>query len=477
MLEPDRSGKPVNADEIPDTPHAEDVRNVVEDSASVEPALAPPPPASAEENPLEASISASCARARVGYFAIYAGLSASPYYGLLLEHRGFTPLAIGVLIAFMPFSVIILLSPLSYLADRYHCAMSIHLCASTVSALLLLFVIPSTSHFLIAGLMMLHFAFRVPVGPFMDQRTMSILPPDRKTEWGKMRSYGAYGWAFGALTISALINRSDWWGLAVIYCLGMATAMYIGFTIVPHDETERFQRKFVDVLRHVLSHRRLLVFLITLCFMGMGYAIINTFLFIFLYSIDAPTILLGLSVIMTVVVEIPLFRSSKHVHEYFTDRQLLCMSIFVWAVRVTGYSFLYNPWFVLCLEPLHGLTFGFMWLSGMHFVRRAFPKSLSHSSIGFLSATAFGVGPLVGNIVGGSLYQYLGARWMFRFMALCMICISVVFLLLDRQLEHLGYSVEVEEEGEMKAKDVVVETSLSTATAAAAVEVDRETRE
>ncbi|ORC90590.1 uncharacterized protein TM35_000083880 [Trypanosoma theileri] len=406
---------------------------------------------------LEASIKASIIRAKFGYFILYIGLAASPYYGLLLDNKGFTPAAVGTIMACMPLSVLVLLPPLSFLADRYHCALNVFLAATSLSSILYFMVTMSTSHILIAILMVLHYIFRTPIGPFMDQRTMSILPPDRKVQWGTMRSFGAYGWAVGALLNSILYWTGGWWAVAVLLFFGMCTSMYVFVTIVPHDATQSATMNYSDVLRYVCSHRRLTVFLAALCFMGMGYSLINTFLFIFLDSIHAPPILLGLSVVMTVVVEIPLFQSSKYVHEHYTDRQLLCVSMCAWTVRVMGYSFLHNPWLVLFLEPLHGFTFGLMWLSAMHFVRGAFPKSLSHSSVGFLSATAFGVGPLIGNVVGGTLYHHFGGRWMFRIMALFMLWVALAFLFIDIQLEKRGFGVEAAVEAEETAAEVVVE--------------------
>ncbi|KAH9578308.1 Major facilitator superfamily associated domain [Trypanosoma melophagium] len=405
---------------------------------------------------LEAYIRESTIRAKFGYFILYMGLSASPYYGLLLENKGFTPAAVGSIMAFMPLCVLLLLPPLSFMADRYHCALNIFLCATSVSAVLYFTVTMSSSHVIIAILMVLHYVFRTPVGPFMDQRTMSILPPERKVQWGAMRSFGAYGWAVGALFNSILYSWEGWWAVALLLLVSMCITMYMFITIVPHELTQSAKMNYLDVLRYVSSHRRLTTFLAALCFMGLGYSLINTFLFIFLNSINAPPVLLGISIVMTVVVEIPLFQCSKYVHEHYDDRQLLCVSMCAWSIRVMGYSILHNPWLVLFLEPLHGFTFGLMWLSGMHFVRGAFPKSLSHSSVGFLSATAFGVGPLIGNIVGGALYNYFGGRWMFRIMSICMLCVAIVFAVVDIHLERRGFSVEAVE-AEEEARDVVVE--------------------
>lgn len=414
------------------------------ETVNVEPSQAPL--AIGRDESLEASLFTSVFRGKIGYFVMYTGFSASPYYGLLLDDKGFAPSAIGQVVAFMPFCVFALLPPLSYIADRYLCTLIIQVIGAIGSTIMLLLATFFSSRNFIAMFMILHFVFRTPVGPFMDQRTMAILPPDRKAEWGSMRSYGAYGWAFGAILSSLFLDWFGWWALGLLYAVGVSISVCVSSMLGSQNNLKRATMNYWGVLRYVALHVRLVVFLSALCFMGLGYSLISTFLFIFLKTIGAPTILLGFSVVMSVVVEIPLFQYSKYIHAHATDRQLLCLSMWAWAARVAAYSYLCNPWLVLFIEPLHGLTFGFMWLSGVHFVRQAFPSSLSCSSIGFLSAVSFGVGPLIGNVIGGALYQKLGGRWMFRLMAVCMLVVSAVFLLLDRYFDRRGHKIEAAEE-------------------------------
>lgn len=75
-----------------------------------------------------------------------------------------------------------------------------------------------------------------------------------------------------------------------------------------------------------------------------------------------------------------------------------------------------------------------MWIAGIHFVNAAFPPSLSHTANGLLSSAAFGVGPVIGNVIGGAMYSYWGPRWMFRVMALVMTLLSGVFFVIDYYL-------------------------------------------
>ncbi|KEG08871.1 MFS transporter, PPP family, 3-phenylpropionic acid transporter [Trypanosoma grayi] len=152
---------------------------------------------------LEVSILAGNVCAKAGYFAMCMGLSSSPYYGLLLESKGFTLFSVGAILAVMPLYTVLLLPPLSNLAVRYHCAMTIHLCSAVGSAIHFTVITLSNSKPIITFMMVLHYVYRILMDPFMGQRAMSIQPPDRKAQWDTMRSYG---WAVGVLIPSALIG-------------------------------------------------------------------------------------------------------------------------------------------------------------------------------------------------------------------------------------------------------------------------------
>ncbi len=375
-------------------------------------------------------------RAKLGFCGNYFGLSAvSPYYSILFAAKGFSPSAVGLLSAMNPLATLLIVPPVAYFCDRYHKNSLVVVLGCASSAVTLLVMILASDQTVIACAALLFFVLSTPVDPLLDQHTMAMLPPHAKNEWGASRVYGAYGWGVGAPLAAQLITLVGWPVLALQYAIGRIANVFCVVTGAIHSVPEPTGIRYLDVLSFVLQHRRMLLFLVCVCVMGMGYVFIATFLFLFLQSLGAPDLLLGLSISMTVLVEIPLFIHSSWIHERFTDRQLFAASMVGWAARVTGYSFLTDPWIVLLLEPFHGFTFGCMWLAGVHYCQVTFPKSLSTSSFGFLHASAFGVGPFIGNIVGGQMYELLGPRMMFRASAGVMLCVMVAYVTLDRWME------------------------------------------
>jgi len=137
--------------------------------------------------------------------------------------------------------------------------------------------------------------------------------------------------------------------------------------------------------------------------------------------------LMGLSLTFTVLTEVPFFFFSNKILRWFGEEWLIASAMIAYIVRVLGYSILQHPWRVLPLELLHGLTFGAMKAAGVHFSCKLLPPSLSATAQGLFGGVYSGIGPLTGSILGGWMYENLGPRRMFQYMA---VLISLGLLLL-----------------------------------------------
>ena len=70
----------------------------------------------------------------------------------------------------------------------------------------------------------------------------------------------------------------------------------------------------------------------------------------------------------------------------------LYISMFALVVRHLGYSLLVNPWWVLVIEPLHGVTFGLMWSAASNYAATIAPQGMSATVQGVVGGLHFGVG-------------------------------------------------------------------------------------
>lgn len=353
---------------------------------------------------------------------------------VLYSSKGLGASSIGWLSAMTPLSVLVVVPPVAYVVEVYDLQQPFLLGGIVIGAITVTIMCWSMNQAAVVAAAVIHTIAVAPVPPLADEHAMGVIGPERRESYGAFRCWGAYGWATAAVVMSLLVDAGGWRWATLVWYLGFGLAAFsIHQTPVKKVTGEH---RMIDVAKYVLKHPRIVLWLFAMSCIGLGYSLIGTFLFLFLESLEAPKILLGLSIVFTVLVEIPLFQNSKKLHSKLSNRALLLCAVAGWVVRVIGYSLLQNPWYVLFLEPLHGITFGFMWLSGINFFSNAFPPQLSNSAIGLLHATSFGVGPTIGNIVGGYAYEGLGPRAMFQVAAMAMLVVGVLFYLLDVRLDH-----------------------------------------
>lgn len=438
----------------------------------------------------DAIVAKNMVLSKIAYFIFYGSFSSCfPFYGLYLHTRGFGTTIIGLICAINPVATVLLLPPLAYLADKRHWNTPILIAGVLIGGISLWLgavfsrdvfdpssrmledggneITATTTHaprpmmslngtgleedegetvyapnspkimILVAITVALQALFSVPVPPFIDHHTMAVIPAEKKKEWGATRVFGAYGWGIMAPIFSLV---ADYYGYGLsftCYTIGSLAGCgaLIKSRIVRPEPTEM---RFIEVLKFLANpaQRRVVTLLIASAAMGMGMAIISTYLFIFLKAdLNASQFLLGISISVTVVVEIPIFNYSRWIHDRFSNRQLMGAAMAGWAFRVVLYSLIGNPWIILVIEPIHGFTYGTAWLAGINTVSTAFPHDLAASAIGTLHASMFGVGTTMGMIFGGIGYESLGPRVFFRICAGVMACLAGLFVLVDKYFE------------------------------------------
>ncbi|KAG5469403.1 hypothetical protein LSCM1_02620 [Leishmania martiniquensis] len=406
-------------------------------SASVTPATA-----------VATAVTVDMTPAIIGYFSSAFGSGICSFCSRIFQAKGFSAYEIGILVSANPLMNMTLLPVLSYLADKFRCQTAMSLVSTVLATVSTLGYTASDGRVVATACFLVMTASRVLLGPLLDQRILMMFPKEeRSSSWSYVRSYAAYGWGIGSF-VSALIfsYTGSWVPVTIQYVLGQVGLAYCMLVIQPYERIERVRVQFVEVLKLLGGSRRLMLFLLAATMMGTGYSFIDNFLFLFLGDLGGSETLMGLTVILTVSTEIPLFQMSARLHRMFTERQMMTIAMSVWVFRVTCYAMLTKAWMVLLIEPLHGVTFAFMWLPSVQLISRAFPRKLSSSATGVLFTLTSGVGPMVGNLVAGTLYTLVGPHKMFLYAAAAMTSALIFYQLLDRILERRGLPVSYDQD-------------------------------
>ena len=146
-------------------------------------------------------------------------------------------------------------------------------------------------------------------------------------------------------------------------------------------------------------------YMIALLMLYIGMSVVENLIFLYFEFLGGSNTLCGITVAITVLFELPIFHYAPYILRWMKSPvwmfQAGCLA---YVVRVVGYSIIpvsHAPW-VLVLEPLHGITIGFVLTGSVAFVDSLMPTGYESSGQGFLSSVT-GLGQFFGLCIGGVL--------------------------------------------------------------------------
>lgn len=165
---------------------------------------------------------------------------------------------------------------------------------------------------------------------------------------------------------------------------------------------------------------------------AVGMGLVERLVFIyFTQDLHASNTLCGVSVIITVIFEIPLFAVAPDLLEYFGVPNLAILGALSYVVRVVAYTLAPNPWVMLVFEPLHGFTFAAVSTASVAFIaERVAPRleATGQSLLNMIQSLAVACG----TAVGGFVIEKYGSRVLYQGAAICVLVASLCFTAVER---------------------------------------------
>ena len=283
-----------------------------------------------------------------------------------------------------------------------------------------------------------------PVSSIQDASTLGFLGKESH-EYGKIRFWGAIGWGLGSLMGGSI---AQFFGMQYAFRLfgvgtvaNAAIVLSLDFTTIQKAEESSAAGSaggggsssdsvpFHHSIRRLVPTWSYALCLFVAVVAGFGGSSLQSLLLIFLSDLGAPDFLEGLALSVATISELPVFWASGYVIKRYGASSLLCASLLALTIRSILVSFLTNPWMVLPLQLLHGFTFAGTWTAGVALAKENSPVGLETSGQSVFSLSFNGIGGLSGAIVGGQLYDLVGARTMYRIKAMIFAATAILYAL------------------------------------------------
>ncbi|MDA0748166.1 MAG: major facilitator superfamily domain-containing protein 6 [bacterium] len=346
------------------------------------------------------------------YFFFFAALGAlSPYLVLYYQDLGFTGRQIGLLAGIPPLIALVSSPFWGAVADarqRHKQVLVLAMAGTLIAAGLLS---QTTQLFWLLPVVSLYAFCLAPVIPLVDNAVLDLLG-DRRDEYGRLRLWGTIGWGVSAVGVGVLAERGGLgWPFGCFLVL-MSGGLLAGACLPAGPVKAR--RPFWVGFRELMGKRAWVVLMGTVFIVGVCSAIVRNFLFLHLESLGAGRDLMGLSLTFAVVGELPVFFFSDRMLRRWGPRGLLIFSILAFSLQAFLFSLMWVPWLVLPFQMLHGPSFSALLTARIAYAKEIAPEGLGATAQGLLSGVSAGLASSAGALIGGVLYDGVGAVVAFR---------------------------------------------------------------
>jgi len=372
---------------------------------------------------------------RLFYFCYFAAMASfAPFLGLYYREIGLTEGQIGLLAGIPPLLGLVAAPLWGGLADvtQQHRRLLSITVLGAASAIALLSQVTTLQWLL--PIVILYAFCNNPIMPLVDNAVLLLLG-DRKAEYGKHRLWGAVGWGLAALVLGALIERSGLHWAFVSAFLLLGGCFYAAQKL--EIQTVALGQPFWQGMRFFVTRWPWVVFLLTLFMNGMAAGVGNNFLFLYLDQLQGSKTLMGLSLLVGTVSEVPIFFFGDRLLQRWGARRLLLVALAANALRMFSYALMPAAWVVLPIQLLHGLTFSAMWMAGVSYANRAAPPGMGATAQGLLSGISMGLAGATGALVGGQLYENVGPTAMFGWSGVIVLAGLLFFAIAGRRARDL----------------------------------------
>uniref|UniRef100_A0A1L8DEU6 Putative transporter n=2 Tax=Nyssomyia neivai TaxID=330878 RepID=A0A1L8DEU6_9DIPT len=270
---------------------------------------------------------------------------------------------------------------------------------------------------------------------------------DKPHLYGNQRLWGAVGWGTFSIIAGVLVDKfSDgqatkdysvvFYMMLVLLVLDMVVS-----TKLQHTQTKLSTNIIRDVGAIFASVRTVIFFLWCIA-VGLCTALVWNFLFWHLEdlasdhdgnSIEWIKTLQGLAMgIQCFGGELPFFFLSGWILNKIGHIHAMSLVLLGFGVRFLLYSALTNPWWVLPIELLNGITFGIFYSTMASYASIVAPPGTEATLQGLVGAVFEGIGVSMGSFIAGISFEKIGGSLTFRWFGLGALGLLVIHILVRR---------------------------------------------
>jgi PPP family 3-phenylpropionic acid transporter len=340
------------------------------------------------------------------YFFMYAGLGIFfPFLNVYYKSIGLNGKQIGLIITLGPLIAIFAGPMWGLLGDklgRLRLLLGIVILGSILSVLGLAMV---TTFVTILGVVAVFNFFGCAIQPLVDSYNLSLLGEHRE-RYSEQRLWGTFGFLASSLFAGSVFEKV---GLRYVFpgyalCLGLLLITLIWLPPTPTRMGRAVFKGFSQMLRQpvwiILSIAVVLVMIANNSWVN--------FLGITVKEMGAKDTLVGLMWSVGAFSEIPVMLFGTRLLRRLGAKRMMATGFLFYGIRLLLYAVMPVPEWVLGINIMQGLSFGFYWLGGVNYVGQITPDHLRATGMSML-ASFYNIASVIAGPLIGSAFDSLGS--------------------------------------------------------------------
>ena len=356
-------------------------------------------------------------RFRIFFALQFAGIGIFfPYVALYFISIGLSGGQIGLLLALNPL-IGFLVQPLwGFISDVHHLHQRalIFACFGVVVAMT---GFALTEDFrLLIFFTVLHAIMKAPIGILITSLSLEHLAREpAQIGFGSLRLWGSIGFAAASFGVGALFVEGVIWWIIPLYALSNLALAAVALTIP--DAEVHGEVKWQDGFYLLRRERVLIGFLLGSLLVGFTLGIVNNYLAVYLSDIAAAGWMIGTALAISALFEVPLMARVPTFISRWGIRLVLIGGVAMLPLRFLLYTVIDEPLLVLPTQVLHSIAMMSLLVVGVLYVDRLLSPKWRASGQALYAASLHGVGPSIGLLAAGFIYQRAGIDpvWLLSF--------------------------------------------------------------
>ena len=367
-----------------------------------------------------------------------------PFISVILAARGFSPSEIGLVFSIGAVGFTLAVPAWGHLADvRLGRPRTLQIGAVGAGAAVAGLLLPSPA-LVVGALLLLFWIFESSWQPLADAITVNAL---RGRDYARVRLFMSLGFA-GAAIASGYVYDALGYDPAMVFLVAAAAMIAVSAAFVPDaeradlDAHRRRATRGTGATGHLPSSRRwpglgsagvalrvaprLGAVLVATVLLYVGIISGFTFLPLRIEALGGTPSDVALSAGLSGAAEVPGMLVMGVVVKRLGLRAIFAIAALVYGACMASWMVLEVPGVIVATRVLTGLAFAGVIVSAVLTIARLLPRDLQGTGQALLQTSAFGVGAVIANMLGGLLYESFGHAALFGVGALLAVVAAAI---------------------------------------------------